>query len=121
MALGVLGRVYAAAGRENDTRDFLQELTVRSQEDKIGQDAHIIALYVALGDFDKAIEHVRKIVEERNSPFLLHFWPDFRPLWQDQRFIDLVNQAGVARYNPDTKRFDVIVQTDHPDGGIEYP
>ena len=119
MALGVLGRVYAAAGRKNVTRDFLEELTARSQTHDTSYDPDLIALHVALGNFEKAIEYVRKSVEERNFLFLLHFWPDFRPLWQDPRFIELVNQAGVAQYNPDTKRFDVIVQADHPPEGVE--
>jgi len=121
MALRVLGQVYAAIDRKHDTRKFLQELTDRSRANKISDDANFVALYVALGDFDKAIEHVHKLVEERSSLLLLHFWPDFRPLWQDPRFIKLVNQAGVAQYNPETKRFDAIVQADHPREGIENP
>ena len=108
MPLGVLGQTYAAAGLTNDAKDLLNELTRRFHAEKVRGGPHLAGLLIALGDDDKAIEQVRNSVQQGHQLFVLHFWPDYRSLWKDPRFIELVNQAGIARYNPETEKFEVV-------------
>ena len=108
MPLGVLGRTYAAAGLTNDAKDLLNELTRRFHAEKVQGGPHLAVMLIALGDDDKAIGQVRHSVHQGHQLFVLHFWPDYRSLWKDPRFIELVNQAGIARYNPETEKFEVV-------------
>jgi len=109
MSLGVLGQAYAAAGRTSEANDLLQELEAQLQTETSDRWT-IIGLLIALDENDKAIEQSRHAVQQRHLLFWLHFWPDFHPLWKDPRFIDLVNQAGIVRYNPDTETFEPVEQ-----------
>jgi tetratricopeptide (TPR) repeat protein len=117
-ALSGLGRAYASAGKRADALRILDELEARSQTENVSA-LHLAALDIALGEYGKAIEKVREMAERREPVFQLHFHTSLRPLWKEPAFIELVNQAGVAQYNPETKRFDAVVQKDHPREGIE--
>jgi eukaryotic-like serine/threonine-protein kinase len=94
-ALGILGYVYAQAGRRSGALAILKEL-----EDKYAQKnafaVDLARVHIGLGDKDKAFEWLSRDVQSRNSP--LASWLTFPPLNSlrgDARYEDLLKQMGI--------------------------
>ena len=86
------GVAHARAGDLNETRKILDELLQASKERYIPP-CHIALLYAALGDNDKAIEHLEIGYREKDVRMIfLKVDRKWDPMRADPRFIDLVRR-----------------------------
>jgi serine/threonine protein kinase/Flp pilus assembly protein TadD len=95
ITLGDLGYVYAVAGRRADAIARIKELEEKyARREAIGQ--HIAAVYVGLGDKDKAFEWLEKDFQARNGRLAEIRWQvEFESLRDDPRFKDLLKRMGM--------------------------
>lgn len=90
-----LAIAYARMGRFADARRILDQLLAKARTQYFPGDS-IAAVYIALGNKDEAFRWLERAFEEHSYP--LHtflFSPEFRPLYPDPRFADLVRKIGV--------------------------
>src|SRR5215470_10336050 len=86
---------YARMGRPADARRILNRLLAKARTEYFPGDS-IAAVYVALGDKDEAFRWLERAVEEHSYPaYTFLFSPEFRPLYSDPRFADLLRRIGV--------------------------
>jgi len=97
ITLGDLGYVYAAVGKRADAIDKIRELEEKYiRKEAIGQ--YIAAVYVGLGDKDKAFEWLEKDFQARNGKLGEIRWQiQFEPLRDDPRFKDLTKRIGLPQ------------------------
>jgi TolB-like protein/Tfp pilus assembly protein PilF len=95
IALGDLGYVYAAVGKRAEAIDKIKQLEEKyTRKEATGQ--YIAAVYVGLGDKDKAFEWLEKDFQVRNGKLAEIRWQiQFEPLRDDQRFKDLIKRMGL--------------------------
>ena len=98
---GPLGEAHplAAAGRESEARALIRESLATIGDPDAASPYYYLQLatvYVALGDYDAAIEWVERHVDSGvgAGPISLLVWPFFDPLRDDPRFIALVDRMG---------------------------
>jgi len=91
-----LGRAYALAGRSDDARKVLEELTMASKETYVSS-LDFAIIYTALGERDLAFECLERAYEERadHLPYL-KVNPRFDPLRSEPRFQDLLQRLGLV-------------------------
>ena len=83
---------YAAAGRVEETHRILSELLKPGAYPYIAP-ADIAAVYVGLGDADRALEWLQKAFDERSfSMVYLKVHPGYDALRQDPRFVELLRR-----------------------------
>ena len=94
---GPLGRVYGLAGRRADALKVLQELIRdRAGPTYIAAD-DIAAVYVGLGETNRAFEWLQHACEERATALVnLKVEPAFDGLRSDRRFADLLRCVGLS-------------------------
>ena len=94
ITLGDLGYVYAATGRRSEAVNVIKELEAKyARKEAIGQ--YIAAVYVGLGDYDKAFEWLEKDLEARNWKVVEIRWQlQFDALRDDPRFKNLLRRMG---------------------------
>lgn len=88
-----LAITYAIMGRRDDAFATL-EATIDKREYTPADG--IAFVHVALGEHDKAIEHLERACEDRSSS--LHnvgITPEFAPLRDDQRFLSILRRIGI--------------------------
>jgi serine/threonine protein kinase/tetratricopeptide (TPR) repeat protein len=97
IALGDLGYVYAAVGKRAEAIDKIKELEEKYiRKEAIGQ--YIAAVYVGLGDKDRAFEWLEKDFQARNGKLAEIRWQiQFEPLRDDPRFKDLIKRIGLPQ------------------------
>ena len=97
ITLGDLGNVYAVVGKRAEAIDKIRELEEKySRKEAIGQ--YIAAVYVGLGDKDKAFEWLEKDFQARNGKLAEIRWQlQFEPLRDDPRFKDLIKRMGLPQ------------------------
>ena len=90
ITLGDLGYVYASTGKRAEALDVIKELEGKyARKEAIGQ--YIAAVYVALGEMDKAFEWLEKDFEARNGKLAEIRWQlQFEALRGDPRYRDLL-------------------------------
>ena len=95
IALGDLGYMYASVGKRAEANDRIKELEEKySRKEAIGQ--YIAAIYVGLGDKDKAFEWLEKDFQARNGKLPEIRWQtQFETLRDDPRFKDLLKRMGL--------------------------
>jgi len=95
ITLGDLGYVYAAVGKRAEAVDKIKELEEKyTRKEAIGQ--YIAAVYVGLGDKDKAFEWLEKDFQARNGKLAEIRWEiQFETLRDDPRFKDLIKRLGL--------------------------
>jgi len=94
-ALGTLGRAFGLAGRRDEAHKILDELLDLSRQRYVSPQS-IVAVYVGLGDRDKAFEWLEKCYQERaNSLTWLNASPADNPIRSDPRFDDLLRRIGL--------------------------
>jgi tetratricopeptide (TPR) repeat protein len=95
ISLGDLGFVYASTGRKAEALNLIKELEGKYQEkEAIGQ--YLAAVYVALGDTDKAFEWLEKDYEARNGKLPEIRWQlQFDALRGDARYRDLLKRMNL--------------------------
>src|SRR6267142_2293261 len=97
ITLGDLGYVYAALGKRAEAIDKIRELEEKyTRKEAIGQ--YIAAVYVGLGDKDKAFEWLEKDFQARNGKLAEIRWQiQFEPLRDDPRYKDLLKRMGLPQ------------------------
>src|SRR6266550_5986051 len=92
ISLGYLVYLYAAFGKRAEASDKIKELEEKyTRKEAIGQ--YIAAVYVGLGDKDKAFEWLEKDFQARNGKLGEIRWQiQFEPLRDDPRFKDLIKR-----------------------------
>jgi TolB-like protein/tetratricopeptide (TPR) repeat protein len=95
VTLSTQGYVYAAAGKREAATTIIKTLEDKyGRKEAIGQD--IAAVYVGLGDKDKALSWLEKDFEARDGKLATTRWfIAFESLWEDVRFKDLVKRMGL--------------------------
>ncbi|MGI8835709.1 MAG: protein kinase domain-containing protein [Pyrinomonadaceae bacterium] len=97
ITLGDLGFVYAAVGKRAEAIEKIKELEEKyTRKEAIGQ--YIAAVYVGLGDKDKAFEWLEKDFQARNGKLPEIRWQiQFETLHDDPRFKDLIRRLGLPQ------------------------
>jgi TolB-like protein/Flp pilus assembly protein TadD len=86
---------YVRMGRPADAQRILDQLLAKARTEYVPGDS-IAAVYVALGDKDEAFRWLERALEEHSYPaYTFLFSPEFRPLYSDPRFADLLRRIGV--------------------------
>jgi tetratricopeptide (TPR) repeat protein len=94
-ALGTLGRAYGLAGRRDDAKRVLNELTTLSRQRYVSPKS-IADVYLGLGDRDEAFEWFEKCYQEHaNAMVWLDVAPEYEELRTDPRFQDLRRRVGL--------------------------
>ena len=95
ITLGDLGYVYAAAGRRAEAIDKIKELEEKyTRKQAVGQ--YVAAIYVGLGDKNKAFEWLEKDFQARNGKLTEIRWQiQFESLRDDPRYKDLLKRIGL--------------------------
>ena len=89
-----LARAYAAMGRRKEAAELLDDLKKHPNPGYSGA-SEIAAVYVALGENDKAMTWLEKGFEERFNPGVL-LRPGFDPIRSDPRFQTLLHRIGLG-------------------------
>jgi serine/threonine protein kinase/Tfp pilus assembly protein PilF len=95
MLRAALAQTYAEAGRTQDARRVLDELSALAQQKYVAP--HFFAgIYVGLGEYDRAIEYLEKSYDEHCHWLIyLHMDPGMDPLRGDARFQNLLRRVGL--------------------------
>jgi tetratricopeptide (TPR) repeat protein len=94
LSFGILGRVYARAGKVEQARAVLAEL------DELSGDAYVppvsfAFVHAGLGDNDRAFEWLDKALAERDAELtFLKFDPAWDPIREDARFAELISRIS---------------------------
>jgi serine/threonine-protein kinase len=98
--LGVLGHVYAVAGRTRDARRLLADLEERSPTGRVSS-FWMAAIHVGLGQVDEAFERLERACDEREgSLIVVAVAPPVDPLRADPRYARLLRRMGLAHLLP---------------------
>ena len=89
-----LARTYAAMGRTNEAIELLDDLRKHSSPG-YSRASEIAAVYVALGDNDRAMTWLEKGFDERFNPGVL-LRPGFDPIRSDPRFQNFLHRIGLG-------------------------
>ena len=96
ITLGDLGFIYAAVGKRAEAIDKIKELEGKyTRKEAIGQ--YLAAVYVGLGDKDKAFEWLEKDFRTRNGKLAEIRWQlQFDSLRDDPRYKDLLKRMRLS-------------------------
>jgi hypothetical protein len=91
-----VGYVYAVLGKRSEALDKIKELEEKyTRREAIGQ--YIAAVYLGLGDKDKAFEWLEKDFQARNGKLSEIRWQlQFDSLRDDPRYKDLLKRMGLS-------------------------
>ena len=90
---GLLGYVYAMAGRRAEALPFLEELQGRSVPGS-NWPLGVAIIYMGLGEIDHAFEWLNRSVEGHSADLWAKVDPLYDPLRSDPRFQDLLRRVG---------------------------
>lgn len=95
LSLGYLGYACGMAGRKDETRRLLAEVTARRERSFVSLKPFIV-LHLGLGETDRAIEYLEEAYRVRD-PILFHvpLVPLFAPLHGDPRYRALIERVPV--------------------------
>jgi TolB-like protein/Flp pilus assembly protein TadD len=95
ISLGDLGYVYASTGKRAEALSLIKELEGKyAAREAIGQ--YPAAVYLGLGDKDKAFEWLEKDFQARNGKLAEIRWQiQFETIRDDQRYKDLIRRMGL--------------------------
>jgi tetratricopeptide (TPR) repeat protein len=94
-ALGTLGYAYGLAGRRDDARKILDELTALSSRRYVSPKS-MADVYEGLGDRDKAFEWFERCYQEHaNAMVWLNVASEYEALRSDPRFQNLRRRVGL--------------------------
>ena len=94
--LGLLGHAHAAAGRESEARRVLDDLEARAREGTYVAPTEFAAIYIGLGDFERALDWLERHEADRGARIFLRVDPMFDPLRSDPRFVRLLQRLGLV-------------------------
>ena len=95
MMRAALAHTYGMAGRTNEARQMLDDLTELAQHKYVAP--HFFAgVHIGLGESDRAMEYLEKSYEEQSHWLIyLHIDPSMDPLRDCPRFQDLLRRVGL--------------------------
>jgi len=94
---GPLGRVYGLAGRRAEAQGLLEELLRDRAGSKYIAADDIAAVYIGLGETDRAFSWLQQACEERATALVnVKVEPAFDGLRGDRRFADLLRCVGLS-------------------------
>ena len=94
----VAADVYAIAGETVAALERLHRMEAVAAEGSVHVSAGAVAMvYASLGDADRAFEWLDRAVDGHDSIVLSLHYPEFRPLWIDSRFGELLDRLGLPR------------------------
>jgi tetratricopeptide (TPR) repeat protein len=91
-----LGYIYAKAGSRDQAQGVLDDLKALSGEEYVPAYGRA-AIYVGLGDKDKALDWLEKAYDERGFVLYLKVDPIFDPLRNEKRFVSLLDKMGLGQ------------------------
>jgi TolB-like protein/Flp pilus assembly protein TadD len=91
---GQLGYAYALTGKTKEAREVLKELTAGSSEHV--RSLPVARVYIGLGDRERALEWLRKAVDEHDVALFLKADPLYDGLRGDPRFVALRLQSKLS-------------------------
>ncbi len=95
VAKASLGHAFAAAGKRREALEVIEHLAKQSKRSYVSA-YDMAAIYVGLGDKDRAFEWLQKAYAEHSSLLVHVKWdPRFDPLRSDPRFQDLLRRVGL--------------------------
>jgi serine/threonine-protein kinase len=95
VAIGELGAVYGITGKKDKALELLSELEARSREGYVSS-FWVAAIYIGLGEMDKAFEWLEKAYEERDGNLIYITVPAlFDALSPDPRYKQLLEKMGL--------------------------
>lgn len=96
-SIGLLGCVYANAGRRKEAESYIEELREASATCYVSP-YHIATIYSCLGEHEDAFVWLERLYNDRNDYLvLLKISPELRRLHADQRFTRLLRLVGFIR------------------------
>ncbi|MDN5212012.1 adenylate/guanylate cyclase domain-containing protein [Fulvivirgaceae bacterium BMA12] len=93
-----LGFAYGVSGQTKKATECLNKVLKRSNEDKeIDLSVDLAIIYVGLKEFDKAIEQLKKAINEKvGGVIFIKNYPIFKALHDRPEFKELVNSVGLT-------------------------
>jgi eukaryotic-like serine/threonine-protein kinase len=88
-----LGYIYGMRGDNKKARAILAELRTMAANDFVAP-SFFAEVYLALGDYDKALEHAEEWFRMRGELAELLVGPRFAPLRRDYRFSEMLTRVG---------------------------
>jgi TolB-like protein/Flp pilus assembly protein TadD len=92
--LGILGHVYALAGRTEEARKFLEQLQTIGPNEYVPAIAFGI-IYFGLGEMEKGFDWLEKAVEEQDLFHIFHFGFLFDPIRPHPRYHALLRKMNL--------------------------
>jgi tetratricopeptide (TPR) repeat protein len=94
--LGILGYAQAVAGKREQALETLTKL-VALEQPGTSFETEKAAVYVGLGEIERALDLLEKAFEQKESWLLLsHGFPIFDPLKSNPRYIKLIEKMGLS-------------------------
>ncbi len=93
VSLAMLGYAYAVSGRRADAQNVLDQWNELSKQENAPMEQALI--YVGLGEKERALERLKKAVEEREVNPLISTPPFLDSLHSDPRFADLMHRMNL--------------------------
>jgi TolB-like protein/Tfp pilus assembly protein PilF/tRNA A-37 threonylcarbamoyl transferase component Bud32 len=94
--VALLGNAYARAGRSAESRELLQELTLRARKRYVSP-AYMAIVCTGLGERDRTFAWLDRAYDDRSDWLtLLRTDPVFDPLRSEPRFRDLIRKAHLG-------------------------
>jgi TolB-like protein/Tfp pilus assembly protein PilF len=88
-----LGAAYAYKGDIDKAKEYIKVLDQRIERDRdVTLNSDYLMIYNALGNFDKAFEHLEDGIKRGESIFFVRINPFFEKLREDKRFQQLLNK-----------------------------
>ena len=86
---------YYHTGDQQRANEYLEQM-IEIAEEKQYEFSSVAAALVQMGQPDRALEYLDKALQTRevNFPFI-RYDPDLEPLFEDPRFLDLLQRAGI--------------------------
>ncbi|WP_421763750.1 adenylate/guanylate cyclase domain-containing protein [Ekhidna sp.] len=94
-----LGYAHALRGEKEIAESYLQQLMEDAKEQP-GEvnDLNFATLYTGLGDHEKALDYLEKVVDQRiGAVLLIHISPIWKPLREKERFSLLLDKIGLHK------------------------
>lgn len=94
---GMLGHAYALSGRREEALRLLKDAKLSFEEGGLS-DLKVSYIYVGLGDYDEALRHLERDLEQRDPELpYINRDPVFDPVRQDPRFVAILRAMGLAK------------------------
>jgi TolB-like protein/Flp pilus assembly protein TadD len=94
---GMLGHAYGMSGQAQKARELLKDSRLEFEKGGLS-DLKVAYIYLALGDRDEAIRHLKLDFDKRDPELpYVNADPVFDPVRNDPRFIALLKRMGLSR------------------------